>query len=115
MILRFLGSSLFLFAIVFTIPLAFDVGGRACGLAFSLSLASYYFFLSCLRVATPDESRWRNAAVNFLAGLQTIVIPTLLIFCLNKFSVETGEEPSWVSRAFLNATKPLHQNPNLKY
>ena len=114
MILRFLGASLFLFAIVFTIPLAFDVGGRACGLAFSLSLASYYFFLSCLRVATPDDSRWRRAVVNFLAGLQTLVIPTLLIFCLNKFSVENADEASWVSRAFYNATKPLQENMSFK-
>lgn len=114
MILRFLGSSLFLFAIVFTIPLAFDVGGRACGLAFSLSLASYYFFLSCLRVATPDDSRWRRAVLNFLAGLQILVIPTLLIWCLNKFSVENAEDASWVSRAFYNATKPLQENPSLR-
>lgn len=114
MILRFLGAALFLFAIVFTIPLAFDVGGRACGLAFSLSLASYYFFLSCLRVATPAESRWRKAGVRFLASLQVIVIPTLLIWSLNKFSVEGVEEPSWVSRAFYNATKPLQQNASMK-
>lgn len=116
MILRFIGSSLFLFAIVFTIPLAFDVGGRACGLAFSLSLASYYFVLSSLKVATPDDSRWRRAGVNFLAALQTLVIPFLLIWCLNKFSVESGDQQasSWVSKAFNNATKPLQQSPSLR-
>lgn len=116
MILRFIGSSLFLFAIVFTIPLAFDVGGRACGLAFSLSLASYYFVLSSLKVATPDDSRWRRAGVNFLAALQTLVIPFLLIWCLNKFSVESGDQQasSWVSKAFNNATRPLQQSPSLR-
>ncbi|EME84656.1 uncharacterized protein MYCFIDRAFT_203105 [Pseudocercospora fijiensis CIRAD86] len=114
MILRFLGSTLFLFSIVFTIPLAFDVGGRTCGLAFSLSLASYYFFLSCLRIATPERSTWRRAAVNTISGLQTLVIPFLLIWSLNKFSVDAGDDASWVSRAFYNATKPLHQNASFK-
>lgn len=114
MILRLLGSTLFLFSIVFTIPLAFDVGGRTCGLAFSLSLATYYFVLSILRLATPDQSTWRRAGVRAFASMQTLVIPALLIWSLNKFSVDAGDDASWVSRAFYNATKPLHQNPSLK-
>ena len=106
MILRFLSSSLFLISIIFTIPLAFDVGGRTCGLAFSLSLSTYYFILSCLKLATPAESRWRRAGVRFVAGLQVLIIPTLLIWSLNKFSIEGAEEPGgWVSRAWSNATK----------
>ncbi|CAK4034538.1 er membrane [Lecanosticta acicola] len=114
MLLRFLGSTLFLFSIIFTIPLAFDVGGRTCGLAFSLSLATYYFFLSILRLATPAQSTWRKAAVRTVASMQTLVIPALLIWSLNKFSVDGGDDASWVSRAFYNATKPLHQNPSFK-
>ncbi|WPH01107.1 Hypothetical protein R9X50_00394200 [Acrodontium crateriforme] len=114
MIFRFLGSSLFLFSIVFTIPLAFDVGGRTCGLAFSLSLAIYYFLLSCCRLATPERSTWRRAFVGLLSSMQTLVIPTLLIWSLNKFSVDSGNDANWVSRAFYNATKPLHGNPSLK-
>ncbi|KAK4496816.1 hypothetical protein PRZ48_012800 [Zasmidium cellare] len=108
MIFRFLGSSLFLLSIVFTIPLAFDVGGRTCGLAFSLSLASYYFFLSVLRLATPDTSTWRRAGVRTVAAIQPLVIPALLIWSLNKFSVDGGSDANWVTRAFYNATKPLH-------
>ncbi|TKA78165.1 hypothetical protein B0A55_03892 [Friedmanniomyces simplex] len=114
MILRFIGSALFIFSIVFTIPLAFDVGGRTCGLAFSLSLAIYYFALSCLRLATPDQSTWRRAGVRALASMQVLVIPALLIWSLNKFSVEGGEDAGWVARAFYNATKPLHSSPSLK-
>ncbi|KAK3633639.1 hypothetical protein LTR56_015705 [Elasticomyces elasticus] len=115
MILRFIGSALFLFSIVFTIPLAFDVGGRTCGLAFSLSLAVYYLILSLLRIATPEQSTWRRAGVRALASLQALVIPTLLIWSLNKFSVEgTGEEAGWMTRALYNATKPLHHSPSLK-
>ncbi|KAK4951541.1 hypothetical protein LTR10_010517 [Elasticomyces elasticus] len=115
MILRFIGSALFLFSIVFTIPLAFDVGGRTCGLAFSLSLAVYYLILSLLRIATPEQSTWRRAGVRALASMQALVIPTLLIWSLNKFSVEgTGEEAGWMTRALYNATKPLHHSPSLK-
>ncbi|KAK3665561.1 hypothetical protein LTR22_003501 [Elasticomyces elasticus] len=115
MILRFIGSALFLFSIVFTIPLAFDVGGRTCGLAFSLSLAIYYLILSMLRIATPEQSTWRRAGVRALASMQALVIPTLLIWSLNKFSVEgTGEEAGWMTRALYNATKPLHHSPSLK-
>ncbi|KAK5702139.1 hypothetical protein LTR17_022566 [Elasticomyces elasticus] len=115
MILRFIGSALFLFSIVFTIPLAFDVGGRTCGLAFSLSLAIYYLILSLLRIATPEQSTWRRAGVRALASMQALVIPGLLIWSLNKFSVEgAGEEAGWMTRALYNATKPLHHSPSLK-
>ncbi|KAK3067090.1 hypothetical protein LTR53_016245, partial [Teratosphaeriaceae sp. CCFEE 6253] len=114
MILRFLGSAAFLFAIVFTIPLAFDVGGRTCGLAFSLSLALYYFALSTLKIATPDESRWRKAGVMTLAALQPLIIPGLLIWSLNKFSVDGGDGANWVVKTFYNATRPLHAAPSLK-
>ncbi|KAK5104856.1 hypothetical protein LTR62_002773 [Meristemomyces frigidus] len=114
MILRFLGSALFLFSIVFTVPLAFDVGGRTCGLAFSLSLAAYYFVLSCLRLITPSQSRWRKALVTTYAALQPLVIPALLIWSLNKFSVDSPDATNWMSRAFYNATKPLQTSPTLK-
>ena len=113
MILRFISSSLFLTSIIFTIPLAFDVGGRTCGLAFSLSLSTYYFILSCLKLATPAESRWRRAGVRFVAALQWLIIPGFLIWCLNKFSIEGTEEPSgWVSRAWYNATRFATAHPN---
>jgi len=114
MIARVLGSALFLWAIVFTIPLAFDVGSRTCGLAFSLSVASYYFILSCLRLATPDRSTWRKTMVTAYAAVQGLVIPALLIWCLNKFSVDGGDDAIWVSKAFYNATKPLHQSSSVK-
>jgi len=115
MIVRVISAAAFILSIVFTVPLAFDVGGRTCGLAFSLSLATYYFTLSCLHVATPKESTWRRVALNAYSGLQILLIPGLLIWCLNKFSVDSGNEAaSWVSRAFVNATKPFQQNPSVR-
>jgi hypothetical protein len=96
-ITRILSALLFLFSVVFTIPLAFDVGGRTCGLAFSLSLSAFYFFYSALRLATPDRSRLRYALVNTIAASQWIVIPTLMIWSLNKFSVDS-DATGWVEK-----------------
>ncbi|KAH0143614.1 hypothetical protein KCU86_g23410, partial [Aureobasidium melanogenum] len=98
-ITRILSALLFLFSVVFTIPLAFDVGGRTCGLAFSLSLSAFYFFYSALRLATPDRSRLRYALVNTIAASQWIVIPTLMIWSLNKFSVDS-DASAWVEKTF---------------
>ncbi|KAF2840539.1 ICE2-domain-containing protein [Patellaria atrata CBS 101060] len=98
--IRVLSSIVFLFAIIFTIPLTFDVGGRTAGLAFSLSLASYYFYYSLLRLATPDGSRFRYALVKLTATTQWIMIPTLMIWSLNKFSVDVENSAGWVERTF---------------
>lgn len=100
---RALSSATWLFLIVFTIPLAFDVGGRACGLAFSLSLAAYYFLYSVLRLVTPDRSTFRKTTVRLVGGTQWFVILALLIWSLNKFSVDSGSggaAKGWVERTF---------------
>lgn len=98
-ILQFLGSVVFLFEIILSIPLAFDVGGRACGLAFSLTLATFYFCFSVLRITTPDRSRFRTILIRVIAFLQWFIIPTLLIWSLNRFSVEP-DTAGWVERTF---------------
>ncbi|KAK8168044.1 ICE2-domain-containing protein [Phyllosticta citrichinensis] len=95
---RAVSSVLFLALIIFTIPLTFDVGGRTCGLAFSLSLSSFYFLHSSLRLATPDHSRFRNVLVTVISWSQWIVIPTFMIWSLNKFSVDSNGSGSWVER-----------------
>lgn len=97
---RVLSAIVFLLGIVFTIPLAFDVGGRTCGLAFSLALSTFYFFYSALRVSTPKDSTIRRTLVQTIAATQWIVIPTLLIWSLNKFSVDGDIEGGWVAKTF---------------
>lgn len=97
---RVLSSTTFLGAIIFTIPLAFDIGGRTCGLAFSLSLSVYYFLYSALRLATPDGSRFRWALCNVVAWAQWLAIPTLLIWSLNKFSIDATNNVGWVGKTF---------------
>lgn len=99
-IVRIFSSAVFLTSIILSIPLAFDVGGRACGLAFSLSLASYYFFYSVLRLLTPSRSRFRYTLINLIGWTQWLVLPSLLIWSLNRFSTENVEGATWVERTF---------------
>lgn len=100
MFFRALSSLIFLILIILTIPLAFDVGGRDAGLAYSLSIATFYFFLSILRVSTPDRSRFRWALIQLVRGTQWFIIPGLLIWALGKFSVDVDDNGGWVQRTF---------------
>jgi hypothetical protein len=99
LLFRTLASAISLFLIVFTIPLAFDVGGRECGLAFSLALAGFYFYYSLLRLLTPEDSRIRASIAWFTGSTQWLTILALLIWSMNKFSVDS-EKGSWVERTF---------------
>ena len=99
-ILRIFSSVIFLTSIILSIPLAFDVGGRACGLAFSLLLSSFYFYYSLLRLATPLQSRYRHALVVAIGWTQWLTLPALLIWSLNRFSVDDGDSSDWVERTF---------------
>lgn len=99
-IIRVLSAVVFLTSVILTIPLAFDVGGRACGLAFSLALASFYFCYSVLRLTTPDRSRYRWALIRLLSPIQSVILLSLLIWSLNRFSVEGDDGGYWVERTF---------------
>lgn len=99
-IVRIFSSVIFLTSTILSIPLAFDVGGRASGLAFSLSLFLFYFYYSMLRLATPPESRYRHALVQIIGWTQWLVLPSLLIWSLNRFSVYNDGSCSWVERTF---------------
>lgn len=97
-IFRALLSSAFLLSIVLSIPLAFDVGGRDSGLAFSLALFAFYTTYSTVTALTPPESRrirWLLSSV--LRWSQWLVIPTLLIWALNRYAVDAGSG-DWVAR-----------------
>jgi len=90
-------SSIFLLSIVLSIPVAFDVGGRDSGLAYSLSLFFFYLIYSTTKLITPDTSRIRWTVSAILRISQWIVIPTLLIWSLNQFAVDAGST-NWVER-----------------
>lgn len=97
---RVFSSTIFLTAVVSSIPLAFDVGGKVCGLAFSLSLATFYFLFSLLKLSTPERSRFRSSLVVVVSSTQWILIPILLIWSLNRFSVDTDSSGGWLERTF---------------
>lgn len=97
---RVISSTIFLLSIILSIPIAFDVGGRECGLAFSLSLFYFYFFYSIIRLATPDNSRIRWALVKLVGMAQWVLIPGLLIWSMNRFAVDANASGSWVARTF---------------
>ncbi|KIV86874.1 hypothetical protein PV11_02456 [Exophiala sideris] len=99
-LLRALSSILFLTLIILLVPLTFDIGGRDAGLAFSLSIASYYFILSILRISTPENSTVRRTFINTLRGLQWLVLPSLCIWALGRFSVDANNSGGWVERTF---------------
>lgn len=101
MFIRIVSSIVFLFLIVLFVPLAFDVGGRDAGLAYSLALVTFYLGLSILRVSTPDRSRFRWSIVQILRSAQWIIVPGLLIWALGRFSVDADNGTgSWVERTF---------------
>ncbi|KAI9827023.1 MAG: hypothetical protein M1826_006502 [Phylliscum demangeonii] len=97
---RVVGSLLFLFYIVLSIPVAFDVGGRTCGLAYSLSLSTFYTLQSILRLSTPERSRLRWALNQLLGLMQPLLLPMLLIWSLNRFSVDASGSGAWAERTF---------------
>lgn len=90
-------STVFLFSIVLSIPVAFDVGGRDSGLAYSLALFVYYFAYSCIRIAVPEKSRFGWSVHAFLRLSQWVVIPSLLIWALGQFAIDAGNS-GWVER-----------------
>ncbi|KAK7431903.1 hypothetical protein QQZ08_001522 [Neonectria magnoliae] len=97
LIFRFILSSTFLLSIVLSIPVAFDVGGRDSGLAYSLALFFFYIFYSALEFITPEKSSSRFLVSAFLRSAQWIVIPSLLIWALGQFAVDAGST-TWVER-----------------
>lgn len=97
---RVLSSAIFLLSIILSIPIAFDVGGRDCGLAFSLSLFYFYFFYSTIKLATPAQSRVRWALVQMIGLAQWVLIPGLLIWSMNRFAVDANNSGDWVARTF---------------
>jgi hypothetical protein len=101
---RVLFSSAFLLTIVVSIPVAFDVGGRDSGLAYSLSLFAFYFAYSTIKIVTLESLRVRWAVTTLLRLSQWIVVPSLLLWALGRFAVDAGHT-NWVERTLGGLTR----------
>lgn len=97
---RILSSSIFLLSIILSIPIAFDVGGRQCGLAFSVSLFGLYIFYSGVKLTTPERSRIRWGILQVMSVAQWVLLPGLLIWSMNRFAVDANNSGDWVARTF---------------
>jgi len=102
-------SAVVLLSIVLSIPIAFDVGGRDAGLAYSLALFLFYLFYSISKLLTPEKSRVRWFFKSLVGLSQWIVIPTLLIWSLNRFSVDADGGAEVVSRTFSQMASTNHK------
>jgi hypothetical protein len=103
-------SAAFLLSIILSIPLAFDVGGRDAGLAYSLSLFTFYLLYSSIKLATPANSPLRWLVVAPLRAAQWLLIPALLIWSLNRFSIDSSSS-DWVSRTVQSVMETVHKRP----
>ena len=110
MFIRLLSSALFLALITLFIPLAFDVGGRDAGLAYSLALGTFYFLFSLIRIGTPEQSRIRWGLINIFRLAQWVFIPGALLWALGRFSIDADKNSGWVERTF--KSKHQSQKPN---
>lgn len=97
---RVLSSAIFLLSIILSIPIAFDVGGRQCGLAYSVSLFGLYIFYSSVKLTTPERSRIRWGIMQVMGVAQWVLLPGLLIWSMNRFAVDANNSGDWVARTF---------------
>ncbi|KAI0134664.1 ICE2-domain-containing protein [Xylariales sp. AK1849] len=104
---RIFTSSVFLLTIVLSIPISFDVGGRDSGLAYSLSLFSFYVIYSSIKLATPETSRVRWSITKLVQSAQWVVIPGLLIWSLHRFAVDANNT-DWVTRTISGLSGRKH-------
>ncbi|RKP30911.1 hypothetical protein METBISCDRAFT_27052 [Metschnikowia bicuspidata] len=77
-------SFYYLTLVVLTIPLAFDVGGVECGLAYSLTLMATYFVLTTLRLASRRWPLFRVLSLLYYA--QHLFIPSVLMVFLSMYA-----------------------------
>ncbi|GME67956.1 unnamed protein product [[Candida] boidinii] len=79
-ILRIILASIYLFLIILTIPLAFEIGGVNCGLSYSITILLLYFFLATLRVL-----KYHRIISSFIYYLQHLLLPSILFMFLTLF------------------------------
>ncbi|KAI3406051.2 hypothetical protein KGF56_001270 [Candida oxycetoniae] len=86
-------STLYLALIILTIPLAFDVGGVNCGLAFSLTTLVIYFILTTIRLLFRKTKYFKWVSIVYYS--QHFFIPSLLTYFLSYHRQNQHFEQAW--------------------
>ncbi|SCU90833.1 LAMI_0E03774g1_1 [Lachancea mirantina] len=77
-------TSFYLFLVLITVPISFQVGGLYCGLAFTVTLFNLYFVTATLKiVARAHRAAWITSLAYYA---QHFIIPSLLFLFLSGFS-----------------------------
>ncbi|KAK9450813.1 ICE2-domain-containing protein [Limtongia smithiae] len=86
-------NAVYLSLIILTIPLAFDVGGKDCGLSFTLTLTVFYFTLATIRLL---GRRTKFSTVTHIVYYsQHVIVPSLLILFINIYTESPDCPPGW--------------------
>lgn len=86
-------NGVYLSLIILTIPLAFDVGGEECGLAFTLTLAVFYFSMATIRLL--GRNTQFSTITHIVYYSQHVIIPSLFVMFLNIYSDPEHAYPLW--------------------
>ena len=82
--IRAILATLYLVLMILTIPLAFDVGGVNCGLAYSLTTLVTYFILTTIRILVRKTKYFQWISIIYYC--QHFFIPSLLTYFLSYYS-----------------------------
>ncbi|ODV91133.1 hypothetical protein CANCADRAFT_116737 [Tortispora caseinolytica NRRL Y-17796] len=80
-----LNSLLFVALVLLTVPLSFDLGGRQCGLAFTLALDLMSMFFATTRLLTAKTAITKPVSA-LLSLAQVLLIPSIFIILLNIYA-----------------------------
>lgn len=82
-------TTMYLFLILITIPISFQVGGLNCGLSFTVTLFALYFVSTTFKLVLLERG---SAVSTLIYYLQHLLIPSILFMFLSYFEgVERGE------------------------
>lgn len=93
--IRAILATLYLVLIILTIPLAFDVGGVNCGLAYSLTTLVTYFILTTIRILVRKTKYFQWISIIYYC--QHFFIPSLLTYFLSYYSHENIKKLDLIS------------------
>ncbi|CDO94559.1 unnamed protein product [Kluyveromyces dobzhanskii CBS 2104] len=113
--LRMFLTTMYLFLVLITIPISFQVGGLNCGLSFTVTLFALYFVSTTCKLVLLDRG---SALSTLIYYLQHLLIPSILFLFLSFFeNIDSDDVNSEYFKVFWNVmVKPwqlslIHSTP----